>query len=209
MLLAQCDLAECLAALAGTCRALREFLYAPRDGFLWRRIFLSTFDDPRSLGLGEHTLKDRSSELYLKSAYSVLGRQRFDWGAEYRTRIQAALFLKRHGVKEIDYRPLDDDQEGDGGEDGIPEFGADFTFAFQTIISILDTALPVSLLSESTIPAQQPWEDAALVDLSLHEETEKIYKYPRASQLLQPLSMTSPSQAFHTRLRPSPVILLL
>lgn len=59
MLLAQCDSAPCLAALAATCRALRKLLYSPRDAFLWRRIFITTFDEPRStiLELGEHEIK--------------------------------------------------------------------------------------------------------------------------------------------------------
>lgn len=38
-----------IASLASTCRALRVVIYNASDHHLWRRIFLTTFDDPRKL----------------------------------------------------------------------------------------------------------------------------------------------------------------
>ena len=37
-----------ISALAQTCRHLRQLIYDPLDKFLWRRVFLTTFDDPRA-----------------------------------------------------------------------------------------------------------------------------------------------------------------
>ena len=33
--------------LAQSCRHFRQIIYDPLDKFLWRRVFLTTFDDPR------------------------------------------------------------------------------------------------------------------------------------------------------------------
>ncbi|KAF9814270.1 hypothetical protein IEO21_05209 [Rhodonia placenta] len=65
-----------IASLASTCRALRVVIYNASDHHLWRRIFLTTFDDPRKL--------------------SSVKPDDFDWRAEFTRRVQAKLFLQRH-----------------------------------------------------------------------------------------------------------------
>lgn len=84
----------------------------------------------------------------------------------------------RHGVKDIDYRQVHGAQNDDDGQGSVPEFGSDFTFAFQTIISILDTSLPTTLLSGPMAEEQRPWQDSSLMDLPLHEAMRKAPKYP-------------------------------
>lgn len=38
---------QSISSVARTCRKIRQFIYDPLDTCLWRRIFLTTFDDPR------------------------------------------------------------------------------------------------------------------------------------------------------------------
>lgn len=45
--LAESDSPTTIAALARTCKAVKKLIYFPEDKHLWRRIFLTTFDDPR------------------------------------------------------------------------------------------------------------------------------------------------------------------
>ncbi|KAI0759544.1 hypothetical protein BD413DRAFT_596809 [Trametes elegans] len=40
---------EAVAALARTCKCLRDLIYEPVDRHLWRSLFLASFDDPRAL----------------------------------------------------------------------------------------------------------------------------------------------------------------
>ncbi len=47
VVLAEAKKPTSIAFLAQTCRYLRQIIYQPLDKYLWRRIFLSTFDDPR------------------------------------------------------------------------------------------------------------------------------------------------------------------
>ncbi|KAH9927660.1 uncharacterized protein B0H18DRAFT_1003087 [Fomitopsis serialis] len=65
-----------IGALSQTCRAFHTLIYDAADHHLWRAIFLSTFDDPRRLAY-----------------YDFNG---FDWCGQFRERIWAASFLKRH-----------------------------------------------------------------------------------------------------------------
>ncbi|KZT66310.1 hypothetical protein DAEQUDRAFT_730429 [Daedalea quercina L-15889] len=65
-----------IGALSQTCRTFHSLIYEAADHHLWRAIFLSTFDDPRQL--------------------RFYNSDDFDWGREFRERICAASFLKRH-----------------------------------------------------------------------------------------------------------------
>ena len=49
VLLAQSDYPATIGHLARTCKAMNRLIYSPADKHLWRRIFLTTFDDPRMI----------------------------------------------------------------------------------------------------------------------------------------------------------------
>ena len=47
VILADIESPYSISSLAQTCRHFRQLVYDPLDKFLWRRVFLTTFDDPR------------------------------------------------------------------------------------------------------------------------------------------------------------------
>ncbi|KAF7793559.1 hypothetical protein EIP86_004673 [Pleurotus ostreatoroseus] len=67
-----------ISRLAQTCLHLRQIVYDPLDKFLWRRVFLTTFDDPRSAS-------DQSSP----------EKSTFDWGQEYKSRVWTQSYVRR------------------------------------------------------------------------------------------------------------------
>ena len=76
MILILSDHPPSITAFAQTCRAFRSLVYDSTDNHLWRRLYLTRFDDP-----GE------SLHLRLDQVDTV------DWGEEYRRRIWAIKFL--------------------------------------------------------------------------------------------------------------------
>jgi hypothetical protein len=54
VLLARSDCPRAIAHLAGTCKSMNKLIYSAVDTHLWRRIFLTTFDDPRLISSGAY-----------------------------------------------------------------------------------------------------------------------------------------------------------
>ncbi|KAH8100872.1 hypothetical protein BXZ70DRAFT_1007808 [Cristinia sonorae] len=153
-----------ISALAQTCRKHRFLIYQPGDTFLWREIYLSKYDDPRRAVYSQHP---RSRSI-----------SHFDWGHEFRERIWAATYFCR--------------ASGDPcGVDLSPESDIQDLRALTAVLSLIDTALPIStciadLRPEgktyheywSSIPFQRanrltPWEPAS-PDLTNNRSTNTM-----------------------------------
>ena len=103
-----------IAALAQSCRFLRTLIYRTADDHLWRNLFLSMYDDPRSTN-------------YLVKAPV----EQVEWGEEYRRRVWVLAYFRK---AKLLY------EEGNSAESGIAleEVGT----VFETLSTLAVTASP-------------------------------------------------------------------
>lgn len=154
--IAESDKPTSIAALAQCCRALRRLVYDPVDRFLWRRIFLTTFDDPRVALPGKF--------------------ESFDWGRAYRSRIHAQLVLKAKAATEsppsettrsLRRRPR--------------EAKNSYTVVFRTLLDVIDTSLPVYPSTSTTNEPDSSARGQLLRDLPnipLSQVAARAQQYP-------------------------------
>lgn len=88
-----------ISRLAQTCRRFHELVYDPLDKFLWRRVFLTNFDDPRA----------SNDETFLSASFATVlcvldilkpdcgtgEASTFDWGEDFRARVWAQSYIRR------------------------------------------------------------------------------------------------------------------
>ncbi|EKM61560.1 uncharacterized protein PHACADRAFT_204731 [Phanerochaete carnosa HHB-10118-sp] len=172
VLLAELGHPKTISALAKTCRTLRQLIYAPQDKFLWRRMLLATFDDPRSIQV----------------------EPGFNWASDYQARVEATLFIeyrrrsagKQTSIEVRRYSPRSSTKVASAtsrakrrashSSDAVATSGADYTVALQTLLSILDTSCPVSKPTRDS--EKQPWENPNLIALSLREASVRAPPFP-------------------------------
>lgn len=201
-----------ISSLARTCRALRKLIYAPQDKFLWRRIFLAVFDDPRNLNTGEQRLRPlRSpSSTYFDLHPTDNTEREFGWASEYQSRIQAFLFVKHHAQPELmssrkrtlrsSAKKSSTHAQTTTSPETSPEI-VDFTSILQTILSILDTAHTVIPATAAPTPGQ-PWENPALSNLPTRQASTRAPEHPpclESSSLesLPQISLSKPNDSSH------------
>ncbi|KAG6884608.1 hypothetical protein C0993_009625 [Termitomyces sp. T159_Od127] len=123
-----------IAAFGSSCQRFHHLVYRSTDHHLWREIFLTTFDDPRSvLKLLRNTTPIGPGE----GGDDIM----FDWAGEFQRRVKAERLIRKfnkHTPKVLDlFSNLD--------EDSLVDDPLTLTTALETIISVLETAAPLSL----------------------------------------------------------------
>ncbi|KAL1942277.1 hypothetical protein VTO73DRAFT_6341 [Trametes versicolor] len=120
---------QTVAAFSQTCRAHKELVYGAPDSHLWREIFLATFDDPRESGGGPGW---HDAVAFKRTRPRDVP---FDWGAEYRKRVWAALYITRQ-VESTSLRQEDLEEPAD-----LEEVRRTLP-ALDALVSVLHTASP-------------------------------------------------------------------
>lgn len=140
VLLAETGYAVSIANLASTCRRLWQLVYDPLDAHLWRRIFLTTFDDPRTRGR-KCCCYPRSAHLPHNVPFAVDDNALYDWCGRFTSRIQAANHLQTRtpAYHEPGHHEL---------RSGIKIAGTtikryDYTHTLRALLSVLAESLPV------------------------------------------------------------------
>ncbi|RDB18929.1 hypothetical protein Hypma_014374 [Hypsizygus marmoreus] len=123
-----------IAALGRTCRYFHRLIYHSPDNHLWRQVFLAIFDDPRPLS---RLLRCANAAGPMSDSGPSTDTP-FDWAGEFMRRMDAARLIRKHtqltpSVLDM----LSDDQE-------IENIPFNLTGALETILSVLETALPFS-----------------------------------------------------------------
>ncbi|PCH34618.1 hypothetical protein WOLCODRAFT_124744 [Wolfiporia cocos MD-104 SS10] len=136
-----------IAALAQTCRFLRDFIDGATDHHLWRNIFLTSFDDPREL------IYTNKRKFACRSGHDR-PRREVEWAAEFKRRVWTKHYIARHtqplhvqkvyglrsraaAVSQIDLSPTFD-------SDSILR-------ALRTILSVMQTTLPPNQTSQGVL----------------------------------------------------------
>ncbi|KAG5650864.1 hypothetical protein H0H81_010724 [Sphagnurus paluster] len=120
-----------IAAFGRTCWQFHRLVYCSADHHLWREIFLTTFDDPRTIlrclrdatSTGHTSTGNRSHDMDIS----------IDWGLEFMERMEAAKLFRKHTQPTTGTGVFSSIKEGI-----VP----DFTKALKTILRILETASP-------------------------------------------------------------------
>ncbi|KAG9312691.1 hypothetical protein JVU11DRAFT_7109 [Chiua virens] len=151
-----------VAAVSQTCRALYALVYASPDSHLWRELFLGMWDDPRPA----LECRGRVDPRVLRAGLE------WDWGVEYRRRIDSELWLRawRRDVCAAESNGDDDEDDDDreeehqsqnyGGDVNLnphstPHVDLDDVAWYETTLTAL-RALLSSLLTLLPFPASPP-----------------------------------------------------
>ncbi|KAG5337196.1 hypothetical protein C0989_010352 [Termitomyces sp. Mn162] len=122
-----------IAAFGSSCRHFHHFVYYSADHHLWREIFLTTFDDPRSV-----------LKLLLNATMTGPGEGdediAFDWAGEFQRRMNAARLFRKSS--QINPELLDLFSDSDSNEDNSTGFSFTLTTALETLINVLEMAAP-------------------------------------------------------------------
>ncbi|PSR84472.1 hypothetical protein PHLCEN_2v5430 [Hermanssonia centrifuga] len=131
VVLAEAKKPTSIAFLAQTCRYLRQIIYQPLDKYLWRRIFLSTFDDPR---------------IY-DGVYLLRNTEVFDWENEFRSRIWTASHIgsciQALSKETSAYRLRSKQISIPASLPASPECDS-FKRNLQSLLAVIDTSLPIT-----------------------------------------------------------------
>ncbi|KIP04335.1 hypothetical protein PHLGIDRAFT_200529 [Phlebiopsis gigantea 11061_1 CR5-6] len=166
-----------IAALARTCRAVKKLIYFPEDKHLWRRIFLTTFDDPRlrSEGLDDHS---------------------YDWAHEYQSWMRALHVFERRSVERLDPRKRALRQRPASADEKVEEPRFDYTGVLEALLSTLHSTMPVP--PPGGEEQRHAWEDPSMCTLRLREAAERAPDHPPYFQSSQEHPKPQPATATAT-----------
>jgi len=159
-----------ISAVAQTCKQHRSLIYQPIDCFLWRRIFLIKYDDPRKIVLGRHRLHPLAD---------------FDWGHQFRKRVWAVKYLRAAPL-------IDDTDDGDTPEydDETAQDDARNLRAISAILSLIDTALPVSVCVADFSPGGKLYHEY-WNSLSFESARSRAPKWPASFDVVDSPSLNT------------------
>ncbi|THH29608.1 hypothetical protein EUX98_g4581 [Antrodiella citrinella] len=135
----QLQLGRGVAAFAQTCKQHRAMIYQPVDHSLWRRIYLTKYDDLRQIS-NRHRLYQATN---------------FDWGLAFRERIRAYNYLR--AVPMIEDTESEDAPRADSGYETNDD--EQNLRSINALLSLIDTVLPVSVCMADFSPGGKTYRE--------------------------------------------------
>lgn len=174
-----------IAALGSSCQRFHHLVYSSADHHLWREIFLTTFDDPRSI-------------MKLLSNTTTIGPGEgskdimFDWAGEFQRRIKAEkLFRKFNNAtpKLLDFFSQSDQVSHLSlssvplpltiSQDSLVDDSLTLTTALETVISVLETAAPFQSRHSNDLPSRRSFPPVVMLHISSTSPPEFISRNSR------------------------------